>query len=181
MTRYFAAVAAAILVCTGVFAQNNVPEEGEGGEELVFVNPEVQVDSTLEGQGIFEIMPSTVKVFQSEKIRKALASQVESNNKKQYTGYRIRIFFDSGKDAREKSRAVLEAFKVNHPEMTAFLTYDEPNFKVTAGNFRNRTDADIVLETLKEEYPSAFVVREKFKYPSIGLYTKVDTLSVKAL
>ena len=169
------------MMCTGVFAQNNVAEESGEGEEIVFVNPEVQVDSTLAGQGIFQVLPSNVKVFQSEKIRKALASQVESNEKKQYTGYRIRIFFDSGKDAREKSRSVLESFKSNHPEMTAFLTYDEPNFKVTAGNFRNRADADIVLETLKAEYPSAFVVREKFKYPSIGLYTQVDTLTVKAL
>ena len=47
-------------------------------------------------------------------------------------------------------------------------TYASPNFKVTVGNFRTRLDAEAFLRRIKGDFPDAFIVRERFKYPSIG-------------
>lgn len=166
MKKLIVTTLAAVLVCAAMNAQNI--EGGEEGEEVISVNSEIQVDSTLDGRDIMTVLPASVKVHQSDRIGRAFNDQLHKNERKQFTGYRIRIFFDSGKDARGKSMAVLNSFKESHPGMAAFLTYDSPNFKVTVGSFRSRSDADIMLESLKGDYPSAFVVREKFKYPSLN-------------
>lgn len=178
MKEHIVIALAAVFMCTALNAQSTEGNGGEG-EEVISVNTEVQVDSTLEGRDIISVLPSSVKVHQSDRISKAMAEQLDRNSRKQFTGYRIRIFFDSAKNAREKSMAVLNSFKDSHPGMTAYLTYDAPNFKVTVGNFRSRSDADVMLESLKGDYPSAFVVREKFKYPSIGNFSSRDSLTVK--
>lgn len=165
MKRILVTALCGIAVCFSLMAQNL-----EEGGDIQTVGNEVQVDSTIAGKSVFQALPEGVTVHQSAKIAGALERQIESNSRKQFSGYRIRIFFDSSQNARDKSAAVLERFREAHPDMAGYRSYDSPNFKVTVGNFRSRADADAALSTLKKEFPSAFVVREKFKYPSIGRY-----------
>lgn len=175
MKRYIAAVLFGLAACLTLSAQNI---EEEGGDPVQTVGSEVQVDSTLDGHTIFQVLPDGVAVNQSPAVRSALERQIESNSRKQFSGFRIRIYFDSTQDARDKSLAVLNRFKEKHPDMSGYRSYESPNFKVTVGNFRNRTEADAALETVKREFPSAFVVRERFKYPSVGRYNStVDSLN----
>lgn len=173
MKRYILAALCSLLACISLGAQNLE----EGGEPVETVGNEIQVDSTLAGTTIFQALPDGVRINQSSAVRAALDRQIEANSRKMYSGFRIRIYFDSAQDARDKSLAVLNSFKEKHPDMSGYRTYESPNFKVTVGNFRNRTEADAALETLKREFPSAFVVRERFKYPSVGrYYSTVDSL-----
>ena len=174
MRKYIIAAVFGLLAVTGLGAQN--PEE-EGGEPIQTVGNEVQVDSTLVGASVFQVLPTGVTIKQSASIRSAFDAQIENNSRKQFSGFRIRIFFDSAQDAREKSLATLNSFKEKHPDMAGYRSYESPNFKVTVGNFRSRTEADAALESLKKDFPSAFVVRERFKYPSVGRYgSTVDSL-----
>ena len=39
---------------------------------------------------------------------------------------------------------------------------------MTAGNFRTRLEAEALLQKIKADFPDAFIVRERFKYPTIG-------------
>ena len=55
-----------------------------------------------------------------------------------------------------------------YPGIQAYRSYASPNFKVTVGNFRTRLDAEALLRQIKGDFPDAFIVRERFKYPSIG-------------
>lgn len=175
MKKMILAAICGMLACVSLGAQNL--EEEEEGSDIQTVGNEVQVDSAIVGKSVFQILPDGVTVQQSAKVAGALGLQIEENARKQYSGFRIRIYFDNAQNAREKSSAVLEKFKENHPDMEGYRSYDSPNFKVTVGNFRNRAEADAALEVLKQEFPSAFVVREKFKYPAIGRYAStVDSL-----
>lgn len=172
MKRLILAALAAVMACTVLGAQNP-----EAGEDVQTVGREVLVDSTLVGKSIFQTLPDGVNIRQSAKMKGAMEDQIEKNAQKQFSGFRIRIYFDNAQNAREKSEAVLNSFKEKHPDMTGYRSYDAPNFKVTVGNFRNRTEADAALESLKREYPSAFIVRERFKYPSVGRYAStIDSL-----
>lgn len=179
MKKIISAAFCAILACVSLGAQNI--EEEDAGSDIQVVGNEVLVDSTLVGKSILQVMPEGVSVHQSKAIGNALDRQIEAGAAKQYSGFRIRIFFDSAQDARNKSFAVLERFKEAHPDMEGYRSYDSPNFKVTVGNFRNRAEADAALETLKQEFPSAFVVREKFKYPAIGRYASTTGSSKETL
>ena len=140
----------------------------EGTDEIEHTGLEAQVDSTLVGRDIFSALPEQVVVRQTPAIRSALNKQVSANASKNYNGFRIRLYFASSRTAREESAAVIRRFNTMYPYIQAYRTYASPNFKVTVGNFRSRLDAEAFLRTIVGDFPDAFIVRERFKYPSVG-------------
>ncbi len=156
---------AALLLSAPLLSAQNLEEVGD---ELEHSGVEVQVDSTLLGRDIFSALPEQVVVRQDAAVRQALSRQIERNAAKSYSGFRIRLYFASSRQAREESAAVLRRFSAMYPGIQAYRTYASPNFKVSVGNFRTRLDAEALLGQIKADFPDAFIVRERFKYPSIG-------------
>lgn len=148
-------------------------------DSLIFTR-KAAVDTAIMGRTIYDVMPYNVRIYQSDDIRGAVSRRIESNDAVQFSGYRIRIFFDNSQNARGASSSVLYRFKMLHPDVSAYRTFDNPNFKVTVGDYRTRSEALAALKVIQAEFPSAFIVREKFKYPSFSGEDdfKVDTLRV---
>ncbi len=138
------------------------------GEEAENAGLEVQVDSTLLGRDIFSVLPENVVVMQSPAVRDALNGQAALNAGKTVSGYRIRLFLDSSRSAREASLAVMSRFHSLYPNIPVYRTFSAPNFKVSAGNLRTRVDAERLLRVLKPDFPDAFIVRDKFRFPTLG-------------
>lgn len=132
---------------------------------------EAQVDSTLIGKDVFKIMPSagqaTVTVHQSKEVEKAFNSVVKGKGKS-ITGYRVRIYFDNKQGAREASQAAMASFKAKYPSIAAYKTFSSPFHKVTVGNFRTKSEAIKLLNAIKYEFPSSFIVKEKIDYPAVS-------------
>ncbi len=157
------------------------PEGYKYVDSLIYI-PTSRYTDSLKGKNIFEIMPEGVTVNQSEQLRTAAELQIEANaaNVLETDGYRIRIYFDNKQDARDASQKAQERSKKLFPGYNTYRTYIYPNFKVTVGDFRTKAEAQIALKEVAKYFPSAFVVKERMKFPSItqdGLYT-VDTLKV---
>ncbi len=157
------------------------PEGYRYVDSLIYI-PAARYNESLKDKDIFEIMPQGVTVNQSEELRTAAELQIEasSSNALETDGYRIRIYFDNRQDAREASEKAQERSKRLFPGYSTYRTYIYPNFKVTVGDFRTKAEAQIALKEVARYFPSAFVVKERMKFPSItqdGLYT-VDTLKV---
>ena len=148
-------------------------------DSLVFT-PLSAVDSTLRGETIWSAMPDAVSVHQSGRSRIALADQTERNARKNFSGYRIRIFFDNKQSARGASEAAVSRFKALHPGTAAYRSFANPFFKVTVGDYRTKSEALAALQYIKPDFPTAFIVREKFKYPAINNNHafKIDTLRI---
>lgn len=138
------------------------------GDELVHAGIEAEIDSTLYGKDIFSVLPDDIVVIQPSEVRDALNAQVEANDASSFNGFRIRIYLSSNPKAREESLETLLRFNSRFPYIQAYRSYTTPNFKVSVGNFRTRVDAEILLREIKEEFPDAFIARERFKYPSMG-------------
>ncbi len=132
-------------------------------------------DSTLVNRTIYEVMPSNVRLIQSAGISSALDSQISSNERKQFNGYRVRLYVGSSQSARSQSAQVLESFRKLYPDVLAYRIYVSPNFRVMVGNFRTRLEAENFARAIKGHFPAASVMRDKFKYPAIG---KVSTVAV---
>ena len=103
-------------------------------------------------------------VNQSDEIAAALAAHVERNEKRTAAGitdqtFRIRIYFDSGQNARGESEAAAARFRNLHPGVPVSRTYTNPFFKVTVGNYSSKADAQNALKTIVQEFPTAFIVR----------------------
>lgn len=145
------------------------------------------LDSTLHGKNIMSILPSKskggkadVKVYQSQAIVDALKKQIATNHSRTISGFRVRIFFDNSQTARNASEATLARFCASHPGIAAYRSFQSPYFKVTVGDLRTKSEAMELLEKIKGEFPSAFIVKENINYPVVDRHHSyvTDTITV---
>ncbi len=80
------------------------------------------------------------------------------------SGYRIQIYFGG---VRQKASEIKLDFNSKYPALAAYLTYQQPNFKVRVGDFRTRFEAQKFLKDIEGLYPSSFIVPEEVKLPPI--------------
>ena len=128
-------------------------------------NGSSQVDSTLMGRSILAVFGSGVTVNQSPAMRSALSSYVSNNAAKKLTGYRIRVYFENGQNARNRSEAVARSISGSYPGLGVYRTFESPNFKVTVGDFRTKDEALKIFHSLKASYPTAIILKETINYP----------------
>lgn len=174
MKKYIFIIAAALFsfVCNAQVVEDEeglVPAvQSQRDSILATVNevPVVELDSALLGRSVFAVMPNrnngdkaTVSVNQSREIAHAFASKVEANSFKEVSGYRIRIYFSNAQNAREESMAAVVRFKEKYA-YPVYHSFVNPNFKVTVGDFRSKSEALGLLERVKRDFPSAFIVKE---------------------
>ncbi len=77
-------------------------------------------------------------------------------------GYRIRIFRDSGTDARERARAVRSNFILKYEGVEADLTYvDNTDWVIYVGNCRTRSEVLKLFNKVKVEFPYSFIVSQR--------------------
>ena len=120
------------------------------------------------GKDIFETMPSvhngdraTVTVHQSDAIRKAMKlKRQQGHSGDGVSGFRIRIYFSNAQSAREESNTAAIRFSESFPDHSVYRSFVNPNFKVTVGDFRSRSEALRLLSVVKKDFPAAFIVRE---------------------
>ena len=115
---------------------------------------------------VLEQLSQYVSVHQSGEVADALAAHVERNERRSASGmsdqtYRIRIYFDSGQNARSASEAAASRFRNLHPGVPVSRTFSNPFFKVTVGNYATKADAAQALKTIQQEFPTAFIVRNQ--------------------
>lgn len=92
----------------------------------------------------------------------------------------MRIFFDNSKNARGMSENIMRTFRMNYPGVPAYRNYQNPFFRVVAGDFRTKSEAMEFLQKIKSSYPSALVVKENIKFPAVDKEHNyvVDTVMV---
>lgn len=83
-------------------------------------------------------------------------------------GYRIQIYFDSGSDSKKRAMDVRADFVSRYPGIPAYLSFQEPFFKVRIGDYRIKLEADGQLQKILVNYPNAYVVRDRINYPVLG-------------
>ena len=84
-----------------------------------------------------------------------------------FNGYRIHIFMEIGNDALDHARAVKSQFENAFPDIPIYLTYSEPHFRLRAGDFRNRVEAEKCLRRIKPRFKEAFVTTDMIYRPKI--------------
>ena len=164
-----------------------IPEGYELADSIVY-RPVSAVDTTLAGKSILDIMPkkdsgsiADVNIFQADTIAQAVREHVSANADRTLNGYRVRIFFDNKQSARVASEETLKRFESMYHDVAAYRTYANPYFKVTVGDFRTKSEAMALLERIRYEFPSAFVVKENIAFPVVDKDNAFVTDTVKVL
>ena len=181
MRKVLLIVAGALLAAAGLKAQTT-----EHVDSLEYVDSLVyrqlpRVNEELEGMTIYQAL-GDVCVEENYKVRQAVSRQVEANKgpEGEVDGYRIRIYFDNKQKSREESQEVMARFKALHPGYNVYLKFNNPNFKVPVGDFRTKVDAQIALKEIIKAFPSAFIVKEKMRFPLVSDKVRyvIDTVKV---
>jgi hypothetical protein len=77
-------------------------------------------------------------------------------------GFRVQIFTGSNRSDAYNAQS---KFNGMYPEMKTYIIYTEPNFKVRAGDFRTRLEASRLLEQVRSQFSSVFIIPEKINLP----------------
>ena len=87
-----------------------------------------------------------------------------------FSGYRVHVFMEIGNEALQHAEDVKKQFERAFPDIPIYLTYAEPYFRLRAGNFRNRVEAEKCLRRIKPRFKEAFVTADMIYRPKIEIY-----------
>ncbi len=106
-------------------------------------------------------------IHQDNRIPILLQKHIRFNTHQQgvMDGYRIQIFFDSGADSKKRALDAKSEFSAKFPSIPAYISFQEPFFKIRVGDFRYKLQADGVLEMIKQDYPNAYTVKDIIFFP----------------
>lgn len=121
-------------------------------------------------QHIYDVVDSTLSIERDTRLDTLVMRHIRVNEVKDgFDGYRLQLFSGSGTSARQEANTLRAEFMARHPETPAYLTYQTPNFKVRVGDFRTELEAIKMQRELEYQWPGAFVVRDRIKFPKLAI------------
>ena len=110
-----------------------------------------------------------LNVDQDSRIESLIAKQrLLQSIDSSFSGYRIHVFMEIGNEALQDAEEVKKQFEKAFPDIPIYLTYVEPYFRLRAGNFRNRVEAEQCLRRIKPRFKEAFVTADMIYRPKIN-------------
>jgi hypothetical protein len=83
-------------------------------------------------------------------------------------GFRIQIYYNSVRNAREESAKARADFINKFPDIISYSQYQEPGwFMVRVGNYRTKTEAYKSLLRVRKEFPDAYPVPAIINFPDL--------------
>lgn len=111
---------------------------------------------------------SRLNISESANIKAAWLNHVIEAQNKKVTVYRVQVYSGQGQYAKHKASDVKSKCVVLLPGIPSFIEWQSPYFKVSVGNFKDKSDATKIKEKLSDDFPGAFLVSTSV-YPKIIL------------
>ncbi len=116
-----------------------------------------------------------VILYGDKGVESVVARHVAFNeNVKGFPGYRIQIFFESGNYSKNKAFGEKGKFISRYPEISAYVIFQEPYYKVRVGNFRNKLEAEAFKQRIKEQWPECYIIKDDIDMPAIYPPQEID-------
>lgn len=95
----------------------------------------------------------------NKKLDAVLDTIAQKNRSVRYAaGYRIQIYV--GNEREEADAAKLQVYR-SFPELSPYLSYKQPTYRLKVGDFMRRLDADWYLSQLKQQFTSVSLQPDK--------------------
>jgi hypothetical protein len=76
------------------------------------------------------------------------------------SGFRIQIYVGNVRQEADNAKSfVYQAF----PDLNPYMSYSQPTYRVKAGDFMYRSDAELYLDQIKERYSSAVILADRIE------------------
>jgi len=117
-----------------------------------------------------------VKVHQDSRLIDIMATRAAENKKKgdkdfiQTSGFRVQIYSSNAPKVSKDEAFRLEAeVKERFPDAGTYISFSSPFWRVRVGDFKTQQEANILLESLKKEFPDIrdrfYVVKDEVRIP----------------
>ena len=84
-------------------------------------------------------------------------------------GYRIQIYSNSSRNARDEANKVRAEFITRFPDVISYLIYADPGyFKIRVGDFRTKTEATRLFIMISRVFPNAYIVPDFINFPELN-------------
>jgi len=80
-------------------------------------------------------------------------------------GYRISVYFGSGQDSKKTAELTRAKFVSKYTDVSCYIKFEYPYFKVYVGDFRTRSGALKFLNEIAYDYPDAFIREDIINFP----------------
>lgn len=98
------------------------------------------------------------RVDQLEKKQATINAAIKKANARSMKGYRLLVVNTSKRDEAINAKTKIYTY---FPELKAYLVYQSPYFKVKAGNFRTREEAEKYRQNLNAVFPKGvFIIND---------------------
>jgi hypothetical protein len=115
-----------------------------------------------------QVNSGQLNINQDERLDELIRRHISINESRDgIPGYRIRIFSQSGQDARSRAQNVTARFFENYPDVNTYMVWDAPNWKVYVGDFRSRSEALKLQRKINRAYPYSFIISDRINLPPI--------------
>lgn len=105
-----------------------------------------------------------LEVISEEGIEKLRSRYLHSKKvSNEFAGYRVQIYNGRKAELLKRRSEFLSVF----PIASVYTVYDAPEYKLQAGDFRTRLEAEKFLKDVVKNYGSGFVVRTMIKPPRV--------------
>lgn len=97
-----------------------------------------------------------------EKELNTILQTLNQQNKsvKYMPGFRIQLYVGNTRSEADGAKAfVYRTF----PEMTPYVTFSQPTYRVKAGDFMSKSEAEQILATVRLQYTTAMIIADKIE------------------
>ena len=85
-------------------------------------------------------------------------------------GFRIQIYSSNNRNARNESSNAQATFISKFPDIVSYQLFAEPGyFRVRVGDFRTKTEAVKLFQTISKEFPGAYIVPDIISFPDLNI------------
>lgn len=124
---------------------------------------QVPADSSATEAVVIDSVPlpkDTIRFKMDAAVESQLEKKKELNRSKPPTidGFRVQIYAGN---SRQQAMQIRTEVVGAYTDYAAYLIYKQPTFRVRVGDFRNRFEAQKLLNELKAQYPSSFIVPDE--------------------
>ncbi len=96
-----------------------------------------------------------IQIEQDEKIVALLDIYKEYNKSNEY--YRIQVGFGSHNQAMK----IKSDFEIDFPNLYSHVDFDSPTYRVRAGRFKSKLEAERKFKEVRKKYPDAILLKPK--------------------
>lgn len=165
-------------MCLGIFLSVNLlsaQEENEGWTPIQKIDTLKSLESTsswskqTDSAGTPKvIVPGTKTINVDPEIIKENEKYTEySKQHPQIKGFTILLYAGSGANSRLKARDMAQKFEQKFEGVDTHVAWRSPNYEVRVGDYRTKIEAQIDLELVKQEFPTAFIKAGMIELPAL--------------